>query len=63
MLNVYALSLLGTVNDRLREERAQTFVEYSLILALVGIGVVVLLGTLGGRVQDAINSVISMFPG
>ena len=53
--------LLSTVATRLylatKREDGQTFVEYTLIAALVGIGLIVGLGVFKGDISGALNSI------
>jgi len=53
--------LLNTVAGRMylasKREDGQTFVEYTLIAALVGIGLIVGLGAFKGDISGALNSI------
>ncbi len=42
-----------------RDERGTTAIEYSLLAALIGIGVIVALQSMGGYINSALNSVSS----
>jgi Flp pilus assembly pilin Flp len=53
--------LLNTVATRLylaaKREEGQTFVEYTLIAALVGIGLILGLGAFKGDIASALNTI------
>jgi len=44
----------------LREENGQTMAEYGVVLAVITIGVVVVLGSLSGGINGALNAVINV---
>lgn len=48
--------------DRLKAQRGQALSEYTLILAFVAIGSVVVLGTLGLLLAGNIDSLVPFFP-
>lgn len=43
--------------DDLRRQRGQGMVEYALILVLIALVVIVILGTLGGTLQNVFSDV------
>jgi len=45
----------------LAEEEGQGLVEYALILVLIAVGVLVVVGTLGGQVEDIFQAIVDSF--
>ena len=60
--NVWVGSLLARSQD-LKKDEGQTFVEYSLVLAVIVVGVLLAAtwGGLTGAIQGAINDVTNAF--
>lgn len=55
-LHVAIDNLVYSLRDR---EEGQTLVEYGLILAFVGVVAILALTSLGGKIVDLINSVVT----
>jgi pilus assembly protein Flp/PilA len=51
------LSIINTVNERLREADGQGMVEYALILVLIAIVVIVLLILIGNQISNAFSNI------
>jgi len=41
-----------------RQEKGQGLIEYALIILLIAVGVLVVMGLLGGQVQDIFNQIV-----
>ena len=62
-ITTYAFVRLQNVIANLRDrEEGQAMVEYALILALVSIAAIVALTTLGGKVNNAFQSINDALP-
>lgn len=48
--------MFSSFKNLITDQRAQTLVEYGLILALIALVVVVVATTLGGRVSNVFNN-------
>jgi Flp pilus assembly pilin Flp len=61
-LNAWATMLVGRI-DGLKNESGQTFVEYSLVLAVIVVGVLLAATWTGltGAIQGAIDAVVGAF--
>lgn len=55
-------TLLGRVEDRLRDEQGQGLVEYALILVLIAVVAIIALQLVGGDVTTQLSSVASSVP-
>ena len=65
MANLYVmlLSFVSTAADRVRSnDEGATAVEYGLMVALIAAIIVGIVGTLGGQVQSAFQTVSSQMP-
>lgn len=47
------------IKDNWKYEEGQAMAEYGVILALVAVAVVIVLGTLGGKIQTTFQSVVN----
>lgn len=47
------------IKDNYKREEGQAMAEYGIILALIAAIVIVLLATLGGKVKDALQTVVN----
>ena len=58
------LTLYTYVQTRIatREEKGAAAVEYGLLVALIAAVIVVIVGTLGGKVNDAFTSISNAMP-
>ena len=45
------------IKDNWKREEGQAMAEYGVILALIAVVCIVVLGLLGGKIHDALNSV------
>jgi pilus assembly protein Flp/PilA len=45
------------IKDNVKREEGQAMAEYGVILALIAVVCIVVLGLLGGKIHDALNSV------
>ena len=62
-LYVTLLSLVSSATDRVRNnDEGATAVEYGLMVALIAAIIVGIVGTLGGQVQNAFQTVSSQMP-
>jgi len=62
-LYVMLLSFVSTATDRVRNsDEGATAVEYGLMVALIAAIIVGIVGTLGGQVQNAFQTVSSQMP-
>jgi len=63
-LYVVLLSFMSTAADRVRSSNddGATAVEYGLMVALIAAIIVGIVGTLGGQVQNAFQTVSSQMP-
>ena len=62
-LYVMLLSYVSGVTDRVRSnDEGATAVEYGLMVALIAAIIVAIVGTLGGQVRDAFQTVSSQMP-
>ena len=61
MQNVFAtlVTLASFAKDRLREEKGATAVEYGLMVGLIAAVIVGLVATLGGRLAQMFQAVIT----
>lgn len=50
---------LQWIKDNYKREEGQAMAEYGIILALIAAIVIVLLATLGGKVKDALQTVVN----
>jgi len=62
-LYLVLLSFVSTAADRVRSnDEGATAVEYGLMVALIAAIIVGIVGTLGGQVQNAFQTVSSQMP-
>lgn len=47
------------VKDNVKREDGQAMAEYGIILALIAVVCIVAIGLLGGKINDALNTVVS----
>lgn len=64
MLKFYVTlwSVAAQLKDRTRDDEGATAVEYGLMVALIAAIIVGIVGTLGGQVQNAFQTVSSQMP-
>lgn len=46
----------------IKEESGATMVEYAILVALIAVAVIVIVGTLGQRINDTFQAVVDQLP-
>jgi pilus assembly protein Flp/PilA len=64
MQNLYAtlVSLVAVAQDRIREEKGATAVEYGLLVGLIAVAIIVTVGILGGRLNGLFQTITNALP-
>ncbi|HEY2541516.1 MAG TPA: Flp family type IVb pilin [Gaiellaceae bacterium] len=56
---MFASFLFQWVKDNMKREEGQAMAEYGIILALIAAVCIVAIGLLGGKINTALNSLVS----
>jgi pilus assembly protein Flp/PilA len=57
------VTLVALAQDRLREEKGATAVEYGLMVGLIAAVIIGIVATLGGQLGDLFQTVVDALPG
>lgn len=65
MQNIYAtlVSLVAVAQDRMREEKGATAVEYGLLVGLIAVAIILTVTALGGQLNALFTSITAALPG
>ena len=55
--------LLKWLEIHTNEEKGQTLIEYALIILLVALAVIIVLGLLGGGIEDIFQDIVNILAG
>ena len=61
-LMVSMLAFVAGVKDKLAPEKGATAVEYGLLVALIAAAIVGVVGTLGGQITAAFQTIVDALP-
>jgi pilus assembly protein Flp/PilA len=61
-LMVSMMAFVAGVKDRLSSEKGATAVEYGLLVALIAAVIVGVVGTLGGQITTAFQTIVDALP-
>ncbi|QCB96755.1 Flp family type IVb pilin [Arthrobacter sp. PAMC25564] len=56
-LMVSMIAFVAGVKDRFSSEKGATAVEYGLLVALIAAVIITIVGTLGGQINNAFNTI------
>jgi pilus assembly protein Flp/PilA len=65
MQKLYAtmFSLVAVAQDRIREEKGATAVEYGLLVGLIAVAIIVTVGLLGTKLDNLFATIKAALPG
>jgi pilus assembly protein Flp/PilA len=56
---MFASFVIGWIKDNIKRKEGQAMAEYGIILALIAAVCIVAIGLLGGKINTALNSLVS----